>query len=184
MILPDKEIAKELHYGKLGIEPFDESNIQPASYDVRLGNEITRFHGEGIVDPLEDDPAEITERYSVTDDGGIILRPGEFALATTKETVRMPDNLAANVDGRSSYGRYGLAVHITAGYIDPGFRGQITLELKNNNSHAIELRPGECIAQLVFKRLSEPCNVPYGDERGSHYQGQKGAEPARLHEDE
>jgi len=120
----------------------------------------------------------------VTDDGGIILRPGEFALATTKETVRMPDNLAANVDGRSSYGRYGLAVHITAGYIDPGFRGQITLELKNNNSHAIELRPGECIAQLVFKRLSEPCNVPYGDERGSHYQGQKGAEPARLHEDE
>jgi len=86
MILPDKEIAKELHYGKLGIEPFDESNIQPASYDVRLGNEITRFHGEGIVDPLSDDPAEITERYSVTDDGGIILRPGEFALATKNAT--------------------------------------------------------------------------------------------------
>lgn len=188
MILSDHEIRRALN-GGLEIDPFEPDNVQPASYDVRLGTEFRRFDTgfwptkSQKFDPLEDDAGEITERETVGTVGTFVLEPGEFALATTRETVTLPDHMTANVNGRSSYGRCGLAVHITAGFIDPGFSGEITLELKNNNSVPLELTPGEEIGQLVFKRLSEPCSVPYGSERDSQYQGQTGAQPARLHEE-
>lgn len=184
MILSDTEIASEVHYGDLEVTPFEESNIQPASLDIRLGNEFRRFTTTQPVNPLEDDPEEITEKYDVPDGETFRIYPGEFALATTKEELELPDYLLANVEGRSSWGRWGIMVHITAGLADPGYGGEITLELKNVNQMPIDLPAGYPICQFVFKTLKEPCKRPYGEERGSQYQGQSGAQPARLHRGE
>lgn len=180
MILSDSEITREIQCGDLDVDPFDESNVQPASLDIRLGNEFQRFYAGGPLNPLED---TAKTRPEIVEPGNTFsLAPGEFCLGTTSETVELPNDILANVEGRSSWGRNGLAIHITAGVIDPGFRGQITLELKNHNHMPLELEPGTRVGQLVFNRLSNPCNVPYGSERGSQYQDQRGAQPDRLHE--
>lgn len=170
------------------ITPYNPNNVQPCSYDVTLGGKSFEVFSHDIDDAM---PGCIYLRrrrlsHIVTSErkfgflGTIFLRPGEFALATTAETVRIPNDLAARVEGKSSLGRLGLSVHITAGFIDAGFNGQITLELKNETPYTMILEVGMPIAQLCFYELTAPAEHPYGSPGlGSHYQDQVGVTPSR-----
>jgi dCTP deaminase len=151
------------------VAPWRHTQLQPASYDVRLGREVRNEYG--VVFNLEDDAYR---------EHPLSIAPGQFMLGHTEEYFRIPAHLCARVDGKSSIGRRGLAVHVTAGFIDPGFQGQITLELVNHSGcHAFVLRPGTLIAQVTFHRLTDRPERLYGDAAlGSHYQGQTGATPA------
>ena len=164
MILPDHEIRRHLATGDLEIDPLIDPDlqIQPASVDLRLGDEFN-----------------FPEIQSTTAPAVIDVEPGAFLLAHTHETVTIPPWLAARVEGRSSFGRLGLAVHVTAGFIDPGFHGQITLEIKNHSSKVVTLIPRIRICQIVFSRMTSSAETPYGDHR-NHYQGQTGARPSAL----
>lgn len=164
MILNDVNIKE---YGDGLIRPFDEGNLQPASYDLTLGDSFIR------------DGAEFTSN------SGVYLDPGDFLLGSTSEWLNIPSNICARVEGKSSLGRCGLMVHCTAGFIDPGFRGNVTLELFNAGSSTIFLHVGACISQVCFMRLTGPaCNV-YGDSGlGSHYQGQEGVTGSVVDYDE
>ena len=185
MILSDRDLRARLKQGDLQIGPLrDESlQIQPASVDLRLGSEFIVYRPAQIacLDPR--DPETIsaaTQRIVVAPDQAFILHPGEFGLGTTIERVVIPPDLVARVDGRSSIGRLAVVVHATAGFIDPGFEGQVTLELSNIGPIPVRLYPGMRIAQIVLCRLTSPAEMPYGKERGSHYHGQVGPQLSRV----
>ncbi|WP_152040499.1 dCTP deaminase [Salinigranum salinum] len=185
MILSDTDLLTRLRDGDLVVEPLDDVDlqVQPASIDVRLGREFLEFQRANIPCIHPNSEAEVDEYVSetVVDDGNeFILHPGDFVLGTTRERVEVPPDLVAQVEGRSSLGRLAVVVHATAGFIDPGFRGKITLELSNLGTAPVALTPGMRISQLVFTELKSPSTRPYGTERGSKYQDQAGPQASRI----
>jgi dCTP deaminase len=176
MLLSDRDIADQVKNGRVVLDPFDESMIQPSSIDVRLDRYFRVFenHRYPHIDPAEEQP-DLTRLVEPKGDEPFILHPGEFVLASTYEAVTLPDDVAARLEGKSSLGRLGLLTHSTAGFIDPGFTGHVTLELSNVATLPIKLWPGMKIGQLCFFRLSSPAEHPYGSAKhGSRYQGQRG----------
>lgn len=181
MLLSDRDIRAELNSERVRLEPFDEQMVQPSSVDVRLDRWFRLFdnHRYPVIDPAQDQP-ELTRLVEVNRDEPFVLHPGEFVLASTYEVVTLPDDIAARLEGKSSLGRLGLLTHSTAGFIDPGFSGHVTLELSNVATLPIILWPGMKIGQLCFFRLSSPAEHPYGSERyGSRYLGQRGPTASR-----
>jgi dCTP deaminase len=181
VLLSDRDILSEIESGRVTLDPFDASMIQPSSIDVRLDRFFRVFenHRYPHIDPaIEQD--ELTREVEPIGDEPFILHPGEFVLGSTYEVVGLPDDVAARLEGKSSLGRLGLLTHSTAGFIDPGFTGHVTLELANVANLPIKLWPGMKIGQLCFFRLSTPAAHPYGsDKYGSRYQDQRGPTPSR-----
>jgi dCTP deaminase len=185
MILSDRELKARILAGDIVIEPLDdpELQIQPASVDLRLGNSFMVYKLPHVACIDSRDPKSVsgyTENFVIPDGEGFILQPGEFALGSTLERIEVPSDLVARVEGRSSIGRIAIVVHATAGFIDPGFQGEITLELSNLGRCAVKLYPGMRISQVVFHTMTSPAERPYGEERGSKYQGQRGPVASRL----
>ncbi|MFG2194961.1 dCTP deaminase [Streptomyces sp. NPDC048639] len=181
MLLSDNDIRTEIHKGRVRIEPYDESMVQPSSIDVRLDRYFRVFenHRYPHIDPAVEQ-ADLTRLVEPEEDDAFILHPGEFVLASTYEVVTLPDDIASRLEGKSSLGRLGLLTHSTAGFIDPGFSGHVTLELSNVATLPIKLWPGMKIGQLCMFRLSSPAEHPYGSSKyGSRYQGQRGPTPSR-----
>ncbi len=181
MLLSDRDIKAELAAGRVALDPYDETMIQPSSIDVRLDKFFRTFenHRYPHIDPAEDQP-DLTREVAPIGDEPFILHPGEFVLGSTYEVVSLPDDVAARLEGKSSLGRLGLLTHSTAGFIDPGFSGHVTLELANVANLPIKLWPGMKIGQLCFFRLSSAAEHPYGSAKyGSRYQGQRGPTPSR-----
>lgn len=181
MLLSDRDIKAEIDSGRVGLEPYDEAMVQPSSIDVRLDKYFRLFdnHKYPFIDPAEDQP-DLTRLIEIERDEPFILHPGEFVLGSTFEVVTMPDDLAARLEGKSSLGRLGLLTHSTAGFVDPGFSGHVTLELSNVATLPIKLWPGMRVGQLCFIRLSSPTENPYGSAKyGSRYQGQRGPTASR-----
>ena len=181
MLLSDRDIRAQVESGRVALEPYDPEMIQPSSIDVRLDRFFRLFdnHKYPVIDPAQDQP-DLTRLVEVEGEDAFVLHPGEFVLGSTFETVTLPDDIAARLEGKSSLGRLGLLTHSTAGFIDPGFTGHVTLELSNVATLPILLWPGMKIGQLCFFRLSSPSEFPYGSERyGSRYQGQRGPTPSR-----
>ena len=168
--------------GRIKIDPWDESLVQPASVDLRLGDSFRVFHNYRVTSiDLRDPPQNLTEEVRVQDGEPFVIHPGEFALGRTMEWVELPEDIVARIEGKSSLGRLGLIVHATAGFVDPGFTGTLTLEITNFNSVPIVLRPGLPIAQLSFMTLDRAAERPYGHpELGSHYHGQVEATESRY----
>jgi dCTP deaminase len=181
VVLSDRTIRRLLDEGRIEIEPYDESLLQPSSVDVRVDKYFRVFHNArhpfiDVREPQED----LTELVEV-DTEPFILHPGEFVLGSTLERIRLPDDLVARLEGKSSLGRLGLLIHSTAGFIDPGWDGHVTLELSNVANLPITIYHGMKIGQLSFVQLSEPAEAPYGTGGlGSKYQGQKGPTPSRY----
>ena len=181
MVLSDRTIRRLLDEGRIEIEPYDETLLQPSSVDVRVDRYFRVFHNArypfiDVREPQED----LTELVEV-DTEPFILHPGEFVLGSTLERIRLPDDLVARLEGKSSLGRLGLLIHSTAGFIDPGWDGHVTLELSNVANLPITIYHGMKIGQLSFVQLSEPAESPYGSgSLGSKYQGQKGPTPSRY----
>jgi dCTP deaminase len=183
MLLSDRDIRSEVDLGRVGLHPYDASMIQPSSIDVRLDRMFRVFenHRYPHIDPAEEH-SELTREVEPVGDEPFILHPGEFVLGSTYERVSLPDDIAARLEGKSSLGRLGLLTHSTAGFIDPGFTGHVTLELSNVATLPIKLYPGMKIGQLCFFRLSSPSEHPYGSAgSGSRYQDQRGPTPSRSH---
>jgi len=188
MILSDADILDRMEDGDLVVEPLDdpELQIQPASVDLRLGREFLEFQRTNIpcIHPnSEQEVAEYVEETVVEAGGEFVLHPGDFVLGTTVERIEIPPDLIAHVEGRSSLGRLAVVVHATAGLADPGYRGQITLELSNLGTAPVALEPGMRVSQLTFTELSSPAERPYGAERGSKYQNQSGPQASRIQSD-
>ena len=184
MLLSDRDIRAEFAAGRLGIDPFDDSLIQPSSVDVRLDNLFRVFNNTRYthIDPAERQD-ELTTLVEPAEGESFVLHPGEFVLGSTLELCSLPDDLAGRLEGKSSLGRLGLLTHSTAGFIDPGFSGHITLELSNVANLPITLWPGMKIGQLCFFRLTSPAENPYGSgATGSRYQGQRGPTPSRSYQ--
>ena len=184
MLLSDRDILAEVEAEKIGLAPFEPAMVQPSSIDVRLDRFFRVFenHKYPHIDPAVDQP-DLTRMVEPEGDEPFILHPGEFVLGSTYEVVTLPDDVAARLEGKSSLGRLGLLTHSTAGFIDPGFSGHVTLELSNVATLPITLWPGMKIGQLCFFRLSSPSEHPYGSEKyGSRYQGQRGPTPSRSHQ--
>lgn len=184
MLLSDGDIQKAQKAGRFAIEPFHEDMVQPASIDVRLHTHFLVFenHRQPAIDPSRPNE-ELTTVVSVPEGMPFVLHPGEFALASSWEKIKLGPDLAARLEGKSSLGRLGLMVHSTAGFIDPGFEGTVTLELSNVANLPINLWPGMRIGQLSLFMLSSPAKMPYGTgQLGSHYQGQLGPAASRSHE--
>lgn len=181
MLLSDRDLIRALADGTLRLEPYDAALVQPSSIDVRLDRLFGIFnnHLYTHIDPaLRQD--ELTSVVEVADGEPFVLHPGEFVLASTLEVITLNDEMAARIEGKSSLGRLGLLTHSTAGFIDPGFSGHVTLELSNVATLPIRLWPGMKIGQLCIFRLSSPAQHPYGSEvYGSRYQGQRGPTPSR-----
>lgn len=187
-ILSDKTIKEYLNEKKIIIEPLkDEKQIQPSSVDMRLGNEFKVFKviRKPYIDPKdEEDVSSYMELTTVEDGEAFIIHPNEFALATTNEYVKVPDDLVARVEGRSSMGRLGVTMHVTAGYIDPGFEGKITLEISNIGAMPVALYPGQRVCQIVFETMTTPSEIPYGHpDRNSKYMHQLRPESSRIKQD-
>jgi dCTP deaminase len=183
MLLSDRDIRAEVDAGRVVLQPFEPAMVQPSSIDVRLDRFFRVFenHRYPHIDPAAEQP-DLTRLVETQGDEPFILHPGEFVLASTYEVVSLPDDIAARLEGKSSLGRLGLLTHSTAGFIDPGFSGHVTLELSNVATLPITLWPGMKIGQLCFFRLSSPAEHPYGSARhGSRYQGQRGPTPSRSH---
>ena len=181
VLLSDRDIRAEIESGRVRMDPWDPDMVQPSSIDVRLDKFFRLFdnHKYPVIDPSQDQ-ADLTRLVEVDPAEGFVLHPGEFVLGSTLERVSLPDDLAARVEGKSSLGRLGLLTHATAGFVDPGFNGHVTLELSNVATLPIMLWPGMKIGQLAFFRLSSSAENPYGSERyGSHYQGQRGPTASR-----
>ena len=174
MILNDEDIRSRCEQGM--VAPYRPANVQPASIDVSLGTEFKVFvpHAEGVVDLRA--PVDITKHVKIPEDNCFVLHPGEFVLGVTEEAISMPDDLVGRVEGKSSLGRLGLIVHATAGFIDPGFRGPITLEMTNLMRLPLVLRPGKLIAQISFYLLTRPAEKPYN----GRYQNAKTVESSRY----
>lgn len=188
-ILSDHDIKKYLKSGLIIIDPLEdpERQIQPSSVDLRIGNEFKGFKiiRKPCIDPQEPEDIEsYMESYHIEDGESFIIHPGEFALATTYEYIGLPDNLVARVEGRSSIGRLGITMHVTAGYIDPGFHGRITLEISNIGKMPVALYPKQRVCQIVFETMTSPAEKPYGHpERESKYMGQLKPETSKIKED-
>ncbi|MDR9396357.1 dCTP deaminase [Pontimonas sp.] len=181
MLLSDGDIRAEVSAQRVVLDPWDESMVQPSSVDVRLDRFFRLFdnHKYQHIDPAIDQP-DLTRLVEVEPAESFVLHPGEFVLGATYEVVSLPDDVAARLEGKSSLGRLGLLTHSTAGFIDPGFSGHVTLELSNVATLPITLWPGMKIGQLCFFRLSSPAEHPYGSARyGSRYQGQRGPTASR-----
>jgi dCTP deaminase len=181
-VLSDGTIRRLVDEGRIAIEPWDPALVQPASVDLRLGASFRVFHNHraAAID-LEDPPARLTELIEIREDEPFVIHPGEFVLGRTLEWVRLPDDVVARIEGKSSLGRLGLIVHATAGFVDPGFEGTLTLEITNLTRVPIMLYAGLLIAQLSFMALDAPAEHPYGSaELGSHYQGQVAATESRY----
>ena len=185
MVLSDRTIREEIAARRLVLEPFDPSAVQPASIDIRLERSFRVFRNArrayiDVRQPMDD----LTELVEIGDDDPFILHPGEFVLGSTLECLTLPDDLVARVEGKSSLGRLGLMVHATAGYVDPGWTGQLTLELSNVATLPITLYYRMKIGQLSFDRMTTPVDRPYGSpELGSKYQGQRLPTASRSFED-
>ena len=181
MLLSDRDIRAELDTERIKLEPFEPEMVQPSSVDVRLDRYFRLFdnHKYPFIDPAEDQP-DLTRLVEVKNDEPFILHPGEFVLGSTFEQVTLPDDLAARLEGKSSLGRLGLLTHSTAGFVDPGFSGHVTLELSNVATLPIKLWPGMKIGQLCFMRLTSAAEKPYGSAAySSRYQGQRGPTASR-----
>src|SRR5690554_1244450 len=181
MLLSDRDIRAEIESGRVALDPFDPAMVQPASIDVRLDKYFRVFdnHKYAAIDPAEEQP-ELTRLVEASGDGPFVLHPGEFVLGSTYESVTLPDDVAARLEGKSSLGRLGLLTHSTAGFIDPGFEGNVTLELSNMATLPINLWPGMKIGQLCFFRMSSAADHPYGSANyGSRYSGQRGPTASR-----
>jgi dCTP deaminase len=184
MILSDRTIREELDAGRIIIDPLDESCIQPSSVDLRLDRLFRVFlnHTMPVID-VKEDLEDLTRLVEIGEGEAFILHPGEFVLGSTYEKVSLPDDLVGRIEGKSSLGRLGLLIHSTAGFIDAGFSGHITLELSNVANLPITLYPSMKIGQVSFLRMTTPADVPYGSARvGSKYQGQRGPTPSRYWE--
>ena len=181
-VLSDRTIKQQLASGRLGIDPLDREAIQPASVDLRLDRSFRVFRSTArpfvdVREPVED----LTELVEIRDGEPFVIQPASFCLGSTIETVTLPDDIVARVDGKSSLGRLGLLVHATAGYVDPGWTGRLTLELSNQSQMPIALYYGMRIAQVSFLQLTTPVDRPYGSpELGSKYQGQTGPTASRI----
>ena len=182
MVLSDQGIRRLIEAGRIGIDPYDPALMQPSSLDVRVDRLFRVFRNSRYpyID-VKTEQEELTELVEVTGDEPFILHPGEFVLGSTLERVTLPDDLVARLEGKSSLGRLGLLIHSTAGFIDPGFDGHVTLELSNVANLPITIYPGMKIGQLSFVQMSEPAETPYGSGTlGSKYQGQRGPTPSRY----
>ena len=181
MLLSDRDIKAELDASRIALDPYSPEMIQPSSIDVRLDRFFRLFdnHKYPFIDPAEEQP-DLTHLVEVDADQPFILHPGEFVLGSTFELVTLPDDVAARLEGKSSLGRLGLLTHSTAGFVDPGFSGHVTLELSNVATLPIKLWPGMKIGQLCFIRTSSPVDNPYGSgQYGNRYQGQRGLTASR-----
>ena len=184
MILSDRDVKAQIDAGRIVIEPYDATCIQPSSVDVKISNlfRVFRNHTAGVID-VKKDMTDLTELVEIPVDGVFMLHPGEFVLGSTLERVGVPDDLVARVEGKSSLGRLGLLIHSTAGFIDAGFDGHVTLELANVANLPITLYPGMKIGQVSFMKMTSPAENPYGSgAKGSKYQGQRGPTPSRYFE--
>ena len=183
MLLSDRDIATAIESDRLRIDPFDPELIQPSSIDVRMDSLFRVFNNSKYthIDPKAEMP-DLTTEVKVPEGEPFVLHPGEFVLAATLEHFSLPDDLAGRLEGKSSLGRLGLLTHSTAGFIDPGFSGHITLELSNVANLPITLWPGMKVGQLALFKMSSPAQTPYGsDKLGSKYQGQRGPTPSKAY---
>ena len=184
MLLSDRDIRAEITSGRVVLEPYEDAMVQPSSVDVRIDRWFRLFdnHKYPFIDPAEEQP-ELTRMVETAPGDPFVLHPGEFVLGSTYELVTLPDDVAARLEGKSSLGRLGLLIHSTAGFIDAGFDGHITLELANVASLPITLYPGMKIGQVSFMQMTTPAERPYGKgATGSKYSGQRGPTPSRYHE--
>src|ERR1041384_6270250 len=182
VILSDTSIRKELADGRIVIDPLDDRDVQPSSVDLRVDRYFRVFRNDTtpFIDPKRNQE-DLTELVEVAEDKAFILHPGEFVLGSTLEVVSLPDDLVARLDGKSSLGRLGLLIHSTAGFIDPGFEGNVTLELSNVANLPITIYQGMKIGQISFMQMTEPATAPYGSGAlGSKYRGQRGPTPSRY----
>lgn len=184
MILSDRSIREALADGRIEIDPLDESYIQPSSVDLTIDRSfrVFRNHTMPLID-VKKDLSELTEVVEIPDDGVFILHPGEFVLGATAERVRLPNDMVARLEGKSSLGRLGLLIHSTAGFVDAGWDGYLTLELSNIATLPITLYPGMKIGQISFLQMTTEADEPYGSaSKGSKYQGQRGPTASRYWE--
>jgi dCTP deaminase len=182
VILSDRTIKAEIDAGRIGVDPYDPAMVQPSSLDVRLDNRflVFRGHTRAVID-VKEDLTDLTELVEVDPAGVFILHPGEFVLGSTAEQVTLPDDLVGRIEGKSSLGRLGLLIHTTAGFVDAGFSGYLTLEFSNVATLPITLYPGMKIGQISFLRMDGPADHPYGSSGlGSKYRGQVGPTPSQY----
>jgi len=181
-VLSDGTIRRLVDEGRITIEPWDPGMVQPASVDLNLGPSFRVFHNFRVAAiDLADPPTNLTEHVQLGEGESFVIHPGEFVLGRTQEHVQIPDDIVARIEGKSSLGRLGLIVHATAGFVDPGFQGTLTLEITNLTRVPIILWPGRPIAQLSFMTLDAPAQRPYGHpDLGSHYHGQIDATESRY----
>jgi len=183
MVLSDRTIKAEIEAGRIVVDPFNDSMVQPSSIDVRVDRRFRVFHNArypfiDVRQPMDD----LTEATEIADNEPFILHPGEFVLGQTLERVRLPDDIVARLEGKSSLGRLGLLIHSTAGFVDAGFEGNLTLELSNVANLPVTIYYGMPIGQISFMRMDSPVDRPYGsDEAGSKYQGQAEPTPSRFY---
>ena len=184
MVLSDATIARYLAEGRIEIDPYDDALLQPSSVDVRVDRLFRVFaNSRAPYIDVKIDQSDLTELVEVEGDQPFILHPGEFVLGSTLERVKLNDELVARLDGKSSLGRLGLLIHSTAGFIDPGWDGHVTLELSNVANLPITIYPGMKIGQISFMQMTEPARTPYGSTAiGSKYKGQEGPTPSRYFE--
>ena len=185
MVLSDRTIKEELAKGRIVIDPLGEGCIQPASVDVHLDRRLLVFRNSrrALID-IREDMSDLTEIMEIEDDTPFILHPGEFVLASTLENIELPDDLVARLEGKSSLGRIGLLIHSTAGYVDPGWKGHLTLELSNVSNLPVTLYYGMKIGQVSYLRLTTPADNLYGSPAlGSKYQGQTDPTASRIYQD-
>ncbi len=183
MILSDRTLREEIASGRILIDPFVADNVQPSSIDLTVDRyfRVFRNHTARVID-VKENQEDLTELVEIGTDDVFILHPGEFVLGATAERIGVPDDLVARIEGKSSLGRLGLLIHSTAGFIDPGFDGHITLELANVANLPITIYPGMKIGQVSFLRMTSPAEHPYGSKAaGSKYQGQRGPTPSRYY---
>src|SRR5881409_4507943 len=183
MVLSDATIARLLAEGRMEIDPYDEALLQPSSVDVRVDRFFRVFHNNRypFID-VKQEQEDLTDLVEIDHETPFMLHPGEFVLGSTLERVRLPDDLVARLEGKSSLGRLGLLIHSTAGYVDPGWDGHVTLELSNVANLPVTIYPEMKIGQVSFVQLTEPAQAPYGSSAiGSKYQGQKGPTPSRYY---
>jgi dCTP deaminase len=184
VILSDHTIREELAAGRILIDPMDQADIQPSSVDLHLDRyfRVFRNHSMRVID-VKEDQENLSELVEIREEDAFVLHPGEFALGSTAERVKLPDDLVARLEGKSSLGRLGLLIHSTAGFVDAGWDGHLTLELSNVATLPITLYPGMKIGQISFLRMTTPADTPYGSAQlGSKYQGQRGPTPSRYFE--
>jgi dCTP deaminase len=183
VVLSDRTIRAEIEAGRIAVEPFDEAMVQPSSVDVRVDRRFRVFHNarHPFID-VRQSMDDLTERVEISDEEPFILHPGEFVLGQTLERVRLPDDIVARLEGKSSLGRLGLLIHSTAGFVDPGFEGNLTLELSNVANLPVTIYYGMPIGQISFMRMDGPVERPYGSRDGdSKYQGQAEPTPSRFY---